>query len=210
VTAPPDADAERLAAAAGERGADPPGDGAPGPRREPSWSAAAFAARFEQGLLEARLADAAATLRERRRRAVEAVYDCYVALLFGEGSGDHEYDPTLVDAVRPPDGRDPDESARRRFALALGNRLLFVRLLEDREVLPEGFLADRVAAHDPERASRSLYAAVVRPLLSDLSVPPAERAPRDRESESESESDPWAATVPYLGPGLFDDPGDPA
>jgi len=110
-------------------------------------------------------------IRESKKAGVEEFYDLYVELLFGEGSENYEYNTTLLNDVRAPDGiTDTD---RRKFAIKLVNRLLFVKFLEDRGVLPEDFLRQRVdnyqqVKEEVDEFSGGLYKSQIEPLFFSL------------------------------------------
>jgi predicted type IV restriction endonuclease len=140
-------------------------------------------------------------LRDRRKRDVEEFYELYIELLFGE-SDEYDYDNCLLNDIRPPAGASEDDE--RLFAITLVNRLLFVKFLETREVLPDGFLLQRVREYErwdeEDRVTGSLYEAVIRPLFTELlDTPPEARDPRFRGGD---ETD-WWSDVPFLNGGLF-------
>ncbi|ELZ35542.1 Eco57I restriction-modification methylase domain-containing protein [Halorubrum tebenquichense] len=173
-------------------------DALPRPRREPDWTATGFEAQFGRANLDRRLRRFPRERRERRRREVEGFYDRYVELLFGEGTT-HSFETNLLASISPPDESTP-ESERRRFALALANRLLFVRVLEGREVdgIERGFLSGRIERYEASDPPRSLYESEIRPLFADLlSTPKSERPPDLRDADSRRDR------VPCLNDGLF-------
>ncbi|WP_048076516.1 Eco57I restriction-modification methylase domain-containing protein, partial [Halorubrum sp. AJ67] len=162
------------------------------------WTAAGFGAQFGRANLDRRLRQARRERRERRRRNVEEFYDRYVEVLFGEGT-EHSFETNLLASVSPPDESTP-ESERRRFALALVNRLLFLRVLEEREVdgIERGFLAARVERYEASDPPGSLYESEIRPLFADLlNTPKRERPPDLRDPDSRRDR------VPCLNDGLF-------
>lgn len=183
-------------AASGSGGAAAAFDRLPSPRHEPGWTAVGFDAQFGRANLDRRLRQAPRELRERRRRDVEEFYDLYVELLFGEGTT-HSFEANLLSSVSPPDESTP-ESERRTFALRLLNRLLFVRLLEERGVdaIEDGFLAGRVERYEASEPPRSLYESEIRPLFAELlNTPKRERPPHLRDPDS------WRDRIPNLNGG---------
>jgi len=184
-------------AASGSGDAAAARDRLPSPRREPDWTAAGFEAQFGRANLDRRLRQIPRERRDRRRRTVEEFYDRYVELLFGEGTA-HSFETNLLASVSPPDESTP-ESERRRFALALANRLLFVRAVEEREAdgIDRGLLAGRVERYEASDPPRSLYESEIRPLFADLSTPKPERPPDRRDPDSPQDR------VPCLNDGLF-------
>ena len=136
-------------------------------------------------------------LRDDRRAAVDDFYDRYVALLFGDGDA---VDTSLRVAVpTPPNATDRD---RDLFAVSLVNRLLFVRLLETRDVLESGLLADCLDHYERHRdvIPGTFYRVCLRPLFELLNTPPQER--------SDDVPDRFAA-VPFLDAELFRERDDP-
>ncbi|USZ67415.1 Eco57I restriction-modification methylase domain-containing protein [Halorussus salilacus] len=138
-------------------------------------------------------------IRDRRKRDVETFYELYIELLFGE-SDEHDYETCLMDDIRFVGDREPSERDKRLFAITLMNRLLFVKFLETRGVLSEGFLRERVEYYERhgEGLAGNLYETQIRPLFSDLlNTPEGAREPKHRNPDS------WFADVPYLNGGLF-------
>jgi hypothetical protein len=183
----------RLAAAGGPR-AEAARSRIPDRRSEPHWSATAFAVQFAPEPLGRRLDRVPQERREHRRETVERFYDRYVDRLFGEGAGGDCGD--VLSALVPPDGHDPPGAERRSFALALVNRLLFVRFLEERDgtAIPDGVLADRLDAYEASSSAESFYRAEIRPLFETLRG--AQATDRGRRSP---DSGPQQTEVPALG-----------
>lgn len=133
--------------------------------------------------------------RDTRSANVEEFYELYIELLFGE-SDDHDYDTCLRDDIVSP--RGATEKEEDLFAVTLMNRLLFVKFLETRDVLPRGFLRDLVQDYrtNEDTIPGTLYETFVKPLFYDLfNTPENERHPKLR-------TGPYA-DVPYLNGGLF-------
>jgi type I restriction-modification system DNA methylase subunit len=138
-------------------------------------------------------------LRRQKKQGVEEFYDLYVELLFGEGTGDHSYETTLIDDIQAPTGST--ETDRRKFAIKLVNRLLFVKFLEDRDVLPPQFLNDRVinyqkANDEIDDIGGGLYKSQLEPLFFSLFN--AEESNRISKHQGS-----WFDDVPYLNGSLF-------
>lgn len=133
--------------------------------------------------------------RETRNANVEEFYELYIELLFGV-SDDHEYDTCLRDDILAPRGATDKE--KDLFAVTLMNRLLFIKFLETREVLPNGFLRTLVREYEENSDSipGTLYETFIKPLFYDLfNTPENERHPKHRTGQY--------ADVPYLNGGLF-------
>lgn len=133
--------------------------------------------------------------RDTRNANVEEFYELYIELLFGE-SDEHDYDTCLRDDIIAPHG--VTRKHQDLFAVTLMNRLLFVKFLETRDVLPDGFLRTLVQDYEENADSipGTLYETYIKPLFYDLfNTPEDERHPKLRTSQY--------ADVPYLNGGLF-------
>lgn len=136
-------------------------------------------------------------LRDERKRDVEAFYELYIELLFGE-SDEYDYDTSLMDDIRSP--RGTPERDDRLFAITLMNRLLFIKFLESRGILPNGFLRNRVENYEEneETLAGNLYETQLKPIFYKLlNTPKDDRDPKYRDPSS------WFSDVPYLNGGLF-------
>jgi len=136
-------------------------------------------------------------LRDERKRDVEAFYELYIELLFGE-SDEYDYDTSLMDDIRSP--RGTPERDERLFGITLMNRLLFIKFLESRGVLPNGFLRERVENYNEnqEALAGNLYETQIKPIFYKLlNTTEDDRDPKYRDPSS------WFANVPYLNGGLF-------
>lgn len=136
-------------------------------------------------------------IREQKQAGIEEFYDLYVELLFGEGGRGHDYDTTLLDDIKEPD--TVTDTDKRKFAIKLVNRLLFVKFLEDREVLPQKFLSERVsnyqeAQEEVEDLGGSLYKTQLEPLFFSLF---------NADDRMSSLQGSWFDKVPYLNGSLF-------
>jgi type I restriction-modification system DNA methylase subunit len=134
-------------------------------------------------------------LRDSRRQDVEEFYQLYIEYLFGESD---EYDePTcLMDDIIAPEGTTEHE--KRKFAVTLVNRLLFIKFLERNEVVPDGILIERVTSYEGARTefTGNFYETQIQPLFYDLFNKPR----NDRESKHQTG---WFERVPFLNGGLF-------
>lgn len=137
-------------------------------------------------------------IRHKKQARIEEFYDLYVQLLFGEGSRNYEYDTTLIDTIEPPDGAS--EAETRKYAIKLVNRLLFVKFLEDNEVLPEDFLTERVEkyqeAQNIDQFTGGLYKSQLQPIFFSLfNTEKDDRIPKHQGG--------WFDAVEYLNGSLF-------
>ncbi|WP_178915579.1 Eco57I restriction-modification methylase domain-containing protein [Natronomonas gomsonensis] len=151
----------------------------------------AFALTFQPDHLVPLLTKTAPSeFRDRRQKDVDDFFGIYIEVLFGE-SDEHNYDTCLRNDIVAPDGasrKDKDV-----FAVTLVNRLMFIRFLEERGVLSEGFLHERVEDYS-DGIPTSLYETTIKPLFYDLFNKP--RSDRDLHGD-------WYDDVPYLNGGLF-------
>ncbi|WP_424015051.1 Eco57I restriction-modification methylase domain-containing protein [Halorubrum xinjiangense] len=133
-------------------------------------------------------------IRDNRKRDVEEFYDLYIELLFGEGDEYEEYETSLLDDIEQPKGTDGRD--KRLFAVTLMNRLLFVKFLESRDVLDEGFLSERVRFYQEhsDDIAGTLYSSQIKPIFYNL-LNTDERKLKYRSG--------WFDQVPYLNGGLF-------
>lgn len=155
-----------------------------------------FVSVFDHPRLETLLSQTAPkTLRDERKRDVEAFYELYIELLFGE-SDEYDYDTCLMDDIRSPPGAT--ETDERLFGITLMNRLLFIKFLESRDILNEGFLRERVDHYERHEnvLTGNLYETQIKPLFYKLlNTEVDEREPKYRSG--------WFSNVPYLNGGLF-------
>jgi hypothetical protein len=133
-------------------------------------------------------------LRDERKRDVDVFYELYIELLFGQSDEyDDAYNTCLrEDIIEPPGATRKDCDV---FAVTLVNRLLFIKFLEKRGVMDEGFLADRAEAYN-DGLPETLYETVFTPLFYDLLNTPLSERP-DHQTQG------WKGDVPYLNGGLF-------
>jgi len=155
-----------------------------------------FVSVFEPDALHTLLTQTAPKeFRDTRNANIEAFYELYIELLFGE-SDEHDYDTCLRDDILPPnDALDKEQDL---FAVTLMNRLLFIKFLETRDVIPDGFLRTLVRNYREHQdiIPGTFYETHVKPLFYDLfNTPEQERHPNLRTGHY--------ADVPYLNGGLF-------
>jgi len=157
-----------------------------------------FISVFSPDELEPLLADTAPReIRDERKRDVEEFYELYIELLFGE-SAEYDYDTSLMDDIRSPPGATGRDE--RLFAITLMNRLLFIKFLETRGILDDGFLKERVSEYErhQNKFAGNLYESQIKPLFYKLlNVPKPERELKYRDDDA------WFSDVEYLNGGLF-------
>ena len=135
--------------------------------------------------------------RDNRKKDVEAFYELYIELLFGKSEKyKDDYETCLRDdIVSPQEASKRDEDL---FAVTLMNRLLFIKFLEEHEILSEGFLQNRVNSYLQNKSQfpGTLYGTIIKPLFYDLlNTAIDQRNPKHRSGAY--------ADVPYLNGGLF-------
>jgi type I restriction-modification system DNA methylase subunit len=137
-------------------------------------------------------------IRHRKQAGIEEFYDLYIQLLFGEGSRNYNYETTLIDTIKAPD--NASEADKRKFAIKLVNRLLFVKFLEDNEVMPENFLTERVEkyqeAQDIDQITGGLYKSQLQPIFFSLFN-------TEKDDRIYKHKGGWFDDVEYLNGSLF-------
>ncbi|PSQ05700.1 SAM-dependent DNA methyltransferase [Halobacteriales archaeon QS_6_71_20] len=160
-----------------------------------------FASTYEcEEFVELVTETAPRTIRDERKRDVDEFFELYIELLFGE-SDEHDYDTSLMDDIRSPD--EATETEERLFAVTLVNRLLFIKFLESRDVLNDGFLKARVEQYQGSQSiiAGNLYETQIKPIFYKLfNTDEPDREPKFRQEGGGVE---WAKSVPYLNGGLF-------
>ena len=137
-------------------------------------------------------------IRHKKQAGIEEFYDLYVQLLFGEGSRNYDYETTLINTIKAPP--TASEANKRKFAIKLVNRLLFVKFLEDTEVMPENFLTERVEKYqevqDVDQITGGLYKSQLQPIFFSLfNTEKDNRIPKHQGG--------WFDDVEYLNGSLF-------
>ncbi|WP_049969774.1 Eco57I restriction-modification methylase domain-containing protein [Haladaptatus cibarius] len=159
-----------------------------------------FAETFGRDSFNHRLSQTAPReIRDKRKRDVEAFYELYIELLFGESDKhESEYETCLMDDIEAPPGTT--ERDKRLFAISLMNRLLFVKFLEQNDILDDGFLREREQfySENVEEIPDSLYDFALKPLFYDLL-----NTDKDGRLTKHRNPDSWFDEVPYLNGGLF-------
>ena len=156
----------------------------------------AFVEDFSKGALNDLISvKAPQYLRDLRKRGVEDFYDLYIELLFAEGK-QYNYDTHLLSDIVAPDGASGTD--KRRFAVTLMNRLLFIKILETKGVVPEGLLSERLRTYEENSDAfmQGFYEAQLKPLFYKLlNTPKPERPSQLRGG--------WQDKIPYFVVGIF-------
>lgn len=162
--------------------------------REGSLRTALSALAHEQGLLDSGSISETDTDKE-IEAFVEDFYDLYIELLFAEGK-QYNYDTHLLSDIVAPDGASGTD--KRRFAVTLMNRLLFIKILETKGVVPEGLLSERLRTYEENSDAfmQGFYEAQLKPLFYKLlNTPKPERPSQLRGG--------WQDKIPYFVVGIF-------
>jgi hypothetical protein len=142
--------------------------------------------------------DARSVIDDIKDEITDTFYEEYVHRVFGvvDEIDDERTAFALVgDGIIAPEAATGDDE--RLFAVELMNRLIFIKFLEDRELVPETLLSDLADAYDPEIYPQSLYETYFEPLFFGvLDERPSERTQQVRNVRFYSD-------VPYLNGGLF-------
>ncbi|KYH24015.1 N-6 DNA methylase [Halalkalicoccus paucihalophilus] len=141
--------------------------------------------------------DAPTVIKERKQAITDEFYDEYVQRVFGIGDGEDEpRSRSLIGEgiVAPPKATGDDI---RLFAVELMNRLIFVKFLEDKELVDSGLLRSLQTAHSQGMHPDSFYKTFLEPLFFGvLDERPSERPERVRGMALYED-------IPYLNGGLF-------
>lgn len=134
-------------------------------------------------------------VKEERQKDISEFFDLYIELLFGEGSN-FDYETTLLEDIDAPESAT--EKDKRIFSVTLVNRLLFIRFLEDKGVIPSGFLRSRVDDYQEysDKLPINLYDSQLKPLFYKILNTKKENR------NQEYRKDPFNE-IPYLNGGLF-------
>ncbi|TKX87623.1 hypothetical protein EXE43_02160 [Halorubrum sp. SS5] len=141
--------------------------------------------------------DAQEVIKEKQEAITDEFYDDYIKYVFGvaEGEDERRARSLVGDGVQPPPDASGDET--RLFSVDLMNRLIFIKFLEDKEIVRPGLLSTIVETYEDGIYPQSLYKSFFDPLFYDvLNVKPDER------SDQVSDIDLYAE-IPYLNGGLF-------
>ena len=141
--------------------------------------------------------DAPTVIKERKQAITDEFYDEYVQRVFGIGDGEDEpRSRSLIgEGIVAPSEATGDDI--RLFAVELMNRLIFVKFLEDKELVDSGLLRSLQTAHSQGMHPDSFYKTFLEPLFFGvLDERPSERPERVRGIT-------LYENIPYLNGGLF-------
>jgi len=152
---------------------------------------------FEYGNFRAIIDDAQEVIKRRQEEITDEFYDDYIRVVFGvEEDADERRARSLIgEGIIPPDEADGDDV--RLFAVELMNRLVFIKFLEDKQIVRPDLLDVLTTTYEDGLYTQSLYTEFLDPLFYEVfNKKPAERDPKVAELDV-------YADVPYLNGGLF-------
>jgi len=143
--------------------------------------------------------DAQEVLKEKQEAITDEFYDDYIRYVFGVDDGDVDGERrarSLVgDGVIAPDEADGDDT--RLFSVELMNRLIFIKFLEDKQIVRSDLLRTIVDTYEDGVYPQTLYKSFFDPLFYDVM--------NVKQDEREEHVDDIAlySEIPYLNGGLF-------
>ncbi|SDN41408.1 hypothetical protein SAMN05192554_13420 [Haloarchaeobius iranensis] len=140
--------------------------------------------------------EARQVIKRTQEEITDEFYDDYIRYVFGIVDEDEETPRSLIgDGVVKPDGATEDDA--RLFAVELMNRLVFIKFLEDKEIVHPDLLLTLKDAYEDGMHTGSLYNDFVKPLFYDvMNEKPDQRPPTVQDIEVFED-------IPYLNGGLF-------
>jgi type I restriction-modification system DNA methylase subunit len=140
--------------------------------------------------------DVSIWLSERKRDISRRFYDDYIKYVFGIRKGmikDGKRAYCLLDAIS---GTDSDAD-KRLFAVTLMNRLIFVRFLEDKNLVPKNMLNKIYKEYKDKEPPSTFYSTYLKQLFYHVfNLHPNDRPQKVRDAELFKD-------IPYLNGGLF-------
>jgi hypothetical protein len=133
---------------------------------------------------------------EKKEKISKSFYSDYVRFVFGFSqiklaiSGKS----LLSSIITPAEAREGDE---RLFAVVLMNRLLFIKFLEERQLIPSGFLKKLFEKYQSYNPPKNFYDVYLKPLFYEVL-----NKERDRREHAVLK-EPLFGEIPYLNGGLF-------
>ncbi len=151
---------------------------------------------FEFGNFVSIAVEARQVIKRTQEEITDEFYDDYIRYVFGIVDEDEETPRSLIgDGVVKPDGATEDDA--RLFAVELMNRLVFIKFLEDKELVDPDLLLTLKDAYEDGMYTGSLYDEFVKPLFYDvMNEKPDQRPPTVQNIDVFED-------IPYLNGGLF-------
>lgn len=142
--------------------------------------------------------DAREVIHQRQEEITDEFYDDYIRIVFGvtnEDEPDRASRSLVGDGVVPPKEADGEEI--RLFAVDLMNRLIFVKFLEDKQIVRSNLLSAISDTYENGIYAQSFYKSFFDPLFYEV----LNKKPEDRNSQIK-DIDLYSG-IPYLNGGLF-------
>lgn len=143
------------------------------------------------------ISDAGDVLQQQEEKITDEFYDDYIQIVFGVGDEKEERRArSLVgDGIVAPENADGDDI--RLFSVELMNRLIFIKFLEDKQIVRHDLLQTITDTYESGVYPQTLYKSFLDPLFYDvLNEAPDDRSQQIKEIELYSD-------IPYLNGGLF-------
>lgn len=134
--------------------------------------------------------EVAVEFKKKKKEVTKDFFDDYIKLVFGSNQ---EY--CLLDAVEP--ATKASRRDVRLFSVELMNKLLFIKFLEDREIIREDLIAELWQDYQERNPRSSFYKESLEPLFFEV---------MNTEEEHRShriQNDPLIGDIEYLNGGLF-------
>ncbi|NGM69177.1 hypothetical protein G6M89_09185 [Natronolimnobius sp. AArcel1] len=142
--------------------------------------------------------DARDVIKQKQEEITDEFYDDYIRTVFGvadEEDSERRARSLVGDGIIPPDEATGDDV--RLFSVDLMNRLIFIKFLEDKQIVHPNLLETIKETYEDGTYLNSLYKSFFDPLFYDvLNVKPDNRASHIQDIEFYSD-------IPYLNGGLF-------
>lgn len=134
-------------------------------------------------------------LEESREAITKRFYSDYIGYVFGYDNKTKKHVYCLLDAITTPS--DATEEQKRSFAVVLMNRLIFIKFLEDKELVEKKLLKTLLSEHKSAINPSSFYQTYVQKLFYEVfNTHKTKRNPRIRSISH-------FCDIPYLNGGLF-------
>ncbi|WP_224214598.1 Eco57I restriction-modification methylase domain-containing protein [Natrinema longum] len=151
---------------------------------------------FEFGNFVSIAVEARQVIKRTQEEITDEFYDDYIRYVFGIVDENEETPRSLIgDGVVKPDGATEDDA--RLFAVELMNRLVFIKFLEDKELVDPDLLLTLKDTYEDGMYTGSLYDEFVKPLFYDVMNEKPDQRPSTVQNIDVFED------IPYLNGGLF-------
>lgn len=154
---------------------------------------------FSYGNFLSIIDDAKEVIKKQQQEITDEFYQDYIRIVFGveenKDTDERRARSLIREGITSPSEADGDDT--RLFAVDLMNRLIFIKFLEDKQIVRSDLLDVLVETYDDGIYLQSLYKTFLDPLFYDV----FNEMPDDRDPQIESID--VLADIPYLNGGLF-------